>query len=215
MESVLARGRSRRSCSRARTRKSPWTIGWDRVQSELPRFQGRLSRFDLFVSQRPGETRLMAIPSGCLAGLLIVLWVSPASQMPTGPKPEEVTLRGKVMPLNSAIQSLGLDVKPDPETTARQMVLLGDDRSITPILCDDASRALFQDERLRGPQTEIRGRRFPGVPYLQVVNFRIEREGKLQTPEYFCSICSISVRYPQICPCCQGPMELRMKPDRP
>ena len=73
----------------------------------------------------------------------------------------------------------------------------------------------FLDERLRGSRTEIRGRRYAGVPYLQVSTFQVEREGRFQTPEYYCSICAISVRSPQICPCCQGPMELRMKPDRP
>ncbi len=157
----------------------------------------------------------MGIPSGVLVGLLICLWTAPPSPLPTARKHEEVTLRGKVMPLSSALQSIGLDLKPDPESTARQMVLLGDDQSIVPLLCDDGSRALFLDERLRDRRTEIRGRRYAGVPYLRVSTFQVEDEGKLQTPEYYCSICSISVRYPQICPCCQGPMDLRMKPDRP
>jgi hypothetical protein len=48
-----------------------------------------------------------------------------------------------------------------------------------------------------------------------VITFKIEQDGRLQTPEYYCNICTISVRYPQVCPCCQGPMELRMKPQRP
>ena len=93
-------------------------------------------------------------------------------------------------------------------------MLLGDDRSITPLFRDDASRALFLDERLRDCRAEIQGRRFRGVPYLQVTTFQVEREGRLQTPEYYCSVCSITVGYPQICPCCQGPMDLRMKSDR-
>jgi hypothetical protein len=59
----------------------------------------------------------------------------------------------------------------------------------------------------------VLGRRFAGVPYLQVISFKVEREGKLQTPEYFCQVCSIHVRYPQTCPCCQGPMVLQMKDD--
>ena len=105
-------------------------------------------------------------------------------------------------------------MKPDPESIAREVVLLGEDRSITPLFRDEASRALFLDERLRDCRAEIHGRRFPGVPYLQVSTFQVEREGRLQTPEYYCSVCSITVRSPQICPCCQGPMELRMKPDR-
>jgi hypothetical protein len=156
----------------------------------------------------------MGISSSYWAGILILLGAGPPSSGPPPLKAEVVILRGKVMSLGAALRSLGLDVKPDPDSIAHQMVLLGEDRSITPLLSDDASRALFLDERLRGCRTEIRGLRFRGVPYLQVTTFRIEHEGQLQTPEYYCSICAISVRSPQTCPCCQGPMELRMKPER-
>jgi hypothetical protein len=52
------------------------------------------------------------------------------------------------------------------------------------------------------------------VPYVQVTTFQVERDGRLQTPEYYCTVCAITVRAPQTCPCCQGPMELRMRPDR-
>jgi hypothetical protein len=158
----------------------------------------------------------MASASGCWVGLLLLLFAGPPvpTATPPGLKPEEVTLRGKVLTLASALQALGVDVQADPESIAKQVVLLGDDRSITPLLADDASRALFLDERLRGCRTEIQGRRYAGIPYLQVVRFQVERDGRLQTPEYYCNVCAISVRYPQICPCCQGPMELRMKPDR-
>ncbi len=102
----------------------------------------------------------------------------------------------------------------DLEPIAKQAVLLGEDGTITPLLSDEASRALFLDDRLRNRPAEVRGQRYAGVPYLQVINFKVEREGRLETPEYFCEVCAISVRYPQVCPCCQGPMELRMKPDR-
>jgi len=128
--------------------------------------------------------------------------------------PEAVTLRGKVMLLAAALESRGLGLKPDAEPIAKQVVLLATDGAISPLLSDEASRALFLDERLRNCPAEIEGRRFDKVPYLQVVAFKVERDGRLQTPEYFCDVCAISVRYPQICPCCQGPMELRMKPDR-
>jgi len=132
----------------------------------------------------------------------------------SGLKAENVTVRGKAVTLSAALQSLGVDVKVDPESTTKQVVFLGDDRTITPLFVDDASRALFLDERLRGLRTEVHGRRFAGVPFLQVITYQVERDGQFGTPEYFCEVCSISVRYPQICPCCQGPMELRMSPDR-
>ena len=125
-----------------------------------------------------------------------------------------MALRGRFVTLGSALRSLGIDAKPDPASAASEVVLLGDDRSITPLFRDDASRAVFLDERLRECRAEVHGRRFPGVPYLQVATIQVEREGRLQTPEFFCSVCSITVGYPQIGPCCQGPMELRMKADR-
>ena len=59
------------------------------------------------------------------------------------------------------------------------MVLLAEDGTIIPLLSDDASRALFLDERLRNCRSEIQGRRFAGVPYLQVVSFKVERDGRL------------------------------------
>jgi hypothetical protein len=153
----------------------------------------------------------MATPPGWVAGLLVLLSVEAAAP---GPKGEEVTLRGRVLTLASGLEALGVDAKSDPEQAAKQVVLLGDDRALTPLLCDEASRALFLDDRLRGGRAEIRGRRFAGVPYVQVTTFQVEHEGRLQTPEYYCTVCSITVRSPQTCPCCQGPMELRMRPDR-
>jgi hypothetical protein len=123
-------------------------------------------------------------------------------------------MRGRVVTLAAALQAAKPDIHVDPEPIAKQVVLLGDDGAITPLLSDEASRALFLDDRLRDHPAEVRGKRFAGVPYLQVVTFRVEQDGRFQTPEYYCNICTISVRYPQTCPCCQGPMELRMKPER-
>ena len=140
----------------------------------------------------------------CLAGLA-----------PPYSTPEPVAVRGKVLTLAEALASRDLKIKPDVEPIAKQVVLLAEDGAIIPLLSDDASRALFLDDRLRNCHTEIQGRRFGGIPYLQVVSFKVERDGRLRTPEYYCDICAISVPYPQICPCCQGPMELRMRPDQP
>jgi hypothetical protein len=144
---------------------------------------------------------------------VVIVWVL-VGAVPPRPAPETVTLRGKVKMLAAALESRGLGLKADPEPIAKQVVLLAEDGGITPLLSDEASRALFLDERLRDCPAVIQGRRFTNLPYLQVVDFQVEREGRMQTPEYYCDVCAISVRFPQICPCCQGQMELRMKPDR-
>ena len=147
--------------------------------------------------------------------LACLLAVFLAALAPPSSPPESVVVRGKVLTLAEALAVAGPGIKPDPEPIAKQVVLLAEDGTIMPLLSDEASRALFLDERLRNCRSEIQGRRFAGVPYLQVVSFKVERDGRLQTPEYYCDVCAISVRYPQICPCCQGPMELRMRPESP
>jgi hypothetical protein len=127
------------------------------------------------------------------------------------PRSEPVTLTGTAVLLTEVLKSHKLNV--DTEPVANQVVLKGDDGTITPLLSDDASRALFKDERLRHRRTEIKGFRVPDLPYFQVVSFRVEDGGRLRTPEYYCDVCAISVRFPQICPCCQGDMILRMQPE--
>jgi len=144
---------------------------------------------------------------------LLFVWVM-VGAVPPRPAPETVALKGKVKLLAAALESRGLGLKVDLEPIAKQVVLVAEDGEITPLLSDDASRALFLDDRLRDCPAQIQGRRFANLPYLQVVAFQVERDGRMETPEYYCDVCAISVRFPQICPCCQGQMELRMKPDR-
>jgi hypothetical protein len=129
-------------------------------------------------------------------------------------EPENVVVKGKAMQLSSALKEMHANVKPDADPIAQQIVVLQDDHSLVPLLPDEASRALFRDDRLQDRVVEIQGRKYRGLPYVQVITFKVEQDGRLQTPEYYCNICTISVRSPQICPCCQGEMELRMKPER-
>jgi hypothetical protein len=154
--------------------------------------------------------------SGILAGLCLALlpgaWAPGAA---ADRAVDDVVLKGKVLTLPAALEAAKLGIHVDAEPIARQVVLLGNDGSLTPLWSDEASRALFLDERLRNRPAEIRGKHVNGIPYVQVITFKVEQDGRLQTPEYYCNICTISVRYPQVCPCCQGPMELRMKPERP
>lgn len=127
-----------------------------------------------------------------------------------GDEAERVALRGRVVELTAVLGERGLQA--DPEPIARQVVLQAEDGTITPLLPNPASRALFRDERLRGRRAEVEGTRVAGLPYLNVVAFRVEEQGMLRTPEYHCEVCTIDVRAPQDCPCCQGPMELRFQP---
>ena len=149
----------------------------------------------------------MPFPLILLMSVLFAGEDAPKTVVPTATK------LGKVVTLAQALAPLGLTF--DKEPVAKQMVLLEADGTITPLLSDDASRAFFLDDRVRDRKVEIKGRLFKGSPYFQVVTFKIEDGGRLRTPEYYCEICSISVRYPQDCPCCQGALIYRMKPDEP
>lgn len=142
--------------------------------------------------------------------LAIVMGLAADAQM-AGGKPETVTRSGKVVLLSAALKERGIPADPDP--IAKEVVLVERDGTLSPILPDEASRALFLDPRLRDRKAEITARKFPGLPHLQLVSMKVEEGGVLRTPEYYCDVCTISVRYPQVCPCCQGPMELRMKPE--
>jgi hypothetical protein len=153
--------------------------------------------------------RMIHQRAGLVLGLALALGGGPAA----GAEPERVTLTGKVVLLSDVLKAQGIAA--DRDTVENQVVLQADDGAHTPLLCDDASRALFQDARLRGRVTEIEARRIPKLPYLRVMSFKVEENARLRTPEYYCDVCAISVRFPQTCPCCQGPMVLRMKPDKP
>ncbi|QEH37795.1 hypothetical protein OJF2_63860 [Aquisphaera giovannonii] len=131
-----------------------------------------------------------------------------------GPPAQDVVAKGKVIHLATALERAGVTTRIDPEPVSRQVVLVDGDGAIVPLIPDEASRALFLDERLRGRPVEIKGKRLRGLPYLQVVTFKVEEDGRLRTPEYYCNVCTIHVRYPQSCPCCDGEMELRMKPEK-
>lgn len=143
-----------------------------------------------------------------ILGIAMVLAAS--SDQPAS-KTETVARTGRVVLLCDALKAKGIAA--DPEPISKQVALVEQDGTTTPLLSDESSRAFFADERLRNRRAELTIRKIAGLAYLQVVSFRVEDGGVLRTPEYYCEVCHISVRSPQTCPCCQGPMDLRMKPE--
>jgi len=127
------------------------------------------------------------------------------------PAMTEQTISGQVVRLSAALEDLHIPA--DAESIEAQVVLKMSDGSLVPLIRDEASRAFFMDPRLQSREAELRVRRYAGVPYVQVTSFKVVEDGKLRTPEYFCEVCTISTRYPQSCPCCQRPMEFRMRPE--
>ncbi|GIW87819.1 MAG: hypothetical protein KatS3mg108_2143 [Isosphaeraceae bacterium] len=132
-------------------------------------------------------------------------------QSARGEAAPEVVVQGSVVPLAVVLSERGVVAETGP--IADQLVVRSADGTVTPLLANAASKALFLDGRLRDRPAEVRGWIHPGLPYLEPVAIRVEEAGALRTPEYYCDVCTIAVRYPQDCPCCQGPMELRFKPE--
>lgn len=143
---------------------------------------------------------------------ILALAVLAAPQATRGDGDEKVVVEGRAILLSDVLKERGIQVDTGP--VDRQVVLKAADGSISPLLLDEASRALFQDPRLRNRSARVDAVRRPGLPYLQVLTFQVRDGDRYRTPEYWCEVCSISWRYDaDPCPCCQGPMILRMKPD--
>lgn len=133
-----------------------------------------------------------------------------ASESPAA-APRIVSLTGEAIELSKALAALGLPS--DDDQTKNQVVLRTNEGALIPLLKDEASRALFLDERLRERPILIHARKRDKIPYLQVLIVRVKIEDAYREPQYYCEVCTITVRYPQICPCCQGPMILKYKPE--
>lgn len=140
------------------------------------------------------------------------IWAIFAASPVADDVPDRRALRGEILPLTEIVRKLGIAADPSP--ISNQVALRDESGSIVPLVLDDGSRALFQDARLQRRPVRLDVRRFPSLPYVQVLGFEVREGGRYRTPEYWCEVCSIRWKYdPGICPCCQGPMELRMNPE--
>lgn len=74
------------------------------------------------------------------------------------------------------------------------------------------SEALFLDEQIRSKELVLKGRTGEGNAVLDVATIRSLKEGVVQDLYYYCNVCAIKSVAPEICSCCQGPVELIEKP---
>lgn len=124
----------------------------------------------------------------------------------------ETTVVGRVLPMPEILALK--KVKADSEPLEKQVALLGDDGRAWPILSDEGGRLFFLDKQMLHRRARLKLKTTSDMPFAQVISVEIEHEGKWRVPQYYCDVCTIAVRYPQICLCCQGPMEFRLKPER-
>jgi hypothetical protein len=74
------------------------------------------------------------------------------------------------------------------------------------------SEAIFVDERIRQKELVVKARLFPGTQAIELTQLRSVKAGVVQDIFYYCNVCAIESVSPEICSCCQGPVELIERP---
>jgi hypothetical protein len=74
------------------------------------------------------------------------------------------------------------------------------------------SEAIFADGRIRQKELTVKARLFPDTQVIELARLRSVNEGITHDLFYFCDVCVIESVSPEICSCCQGPVELIEKP---
>ena len=124
----------------------------------------------------------------------------------------DITVEGRVLAIPEIFAKKS--IKADLGPVENQMAILTSTGRVLPLLSDDGGRIFFLDKSMRNLPARLKLKTSPDLPYSQVIHVEIEHEGRWRIPQYYCDVCTIAVRYPQICLCCQGPMEFRFKPER-
>lgn len=76
------------------------------------------------------------------------------------------------------------------------------------------SEALFVDKRLHEKELLLKGKLSPETQTFEPLTIRSIKNGVVYDLYYYCEICAIESVSPDICACCQGPVELVEKPLR-
>lgn len=105
-------------------------------------------------------------------------------------------------------------ISSDSEPLAGLMALETKEGRVIPILSDEGGRMFYLDSAMRGKQVRLKLIERPDFPVAEVTQSEVMHEGRWRVPQYYCDVCTIAVRYPQVCLCCQGPMEFRYRPER-
>jgi hypothetical protein len=74
------------------------------------------------------------------------------------------------------------------------------------------SEAIFVDERIRQKELVVKARLFPNTQIIELERLRSLKAGVTQDLFYYCNVCAIESVSPEICSCCQGPVELIERP---
>ncbi|HID22597.1 MAG TPA: hypothetical protein EYP14_09370 [Planctomycetaceae bacterium] len=117
---------------------------------------------------------------------------------------------GHVVDVYQALKRRGLAVAVEMKGQAALETVGGE---LIPIAADWRGRAFFQDERLRDRKVQLVGFRRPGLPYLFVLTVYVfDKQGRRLEVDYWCDTCAIPQYDLEPCSCCQGPVQLRLRP---
>ena len=135
-------------------------------------------------------------------------WSSPAAE-----SPDYVveTMSGRVVWLNDALRKRR-KIQSVPEAAERVLALETANGKLSPLFEDVRGRAFRRDPRLRDVPVELLVRRYPEMPFVQVIGVYGFDQGKRVEIDYWCDVCAIAMYELKDCECCQGAIELRRRP---
>jgi hypothetical protein len=146
----------------------------------------------------------------CAIGLVAAAAAEPPSkQEPT--KPESLVLRGKVVELGPHVMQ-AFEVPMDDDLGKATLVLVTQSGDLHAIIKDIRSRGFFLDKRLRDRDMELHVHKYPGLPFVRLIEVYSFKDDKKHKVDYWCTVCAISTFEPGPCPCCQEEIELREQP---
>lgn len=121
------------------------------------------------------------------------------------------TLSGRVVWLNEVLRERR-KIQTVAEAADRVLALELADGTLAPLVEDVRGRAFRRDARLRNIPLELLVRRYPEMPFVQVIGVFGTEKGERVEIDYWCDVCAIRMYELKDCECCQGPIELRKRP---
>jgi hypothetical protein len=133
---------------------------------------------------------------------------TPKGEQQGTPKYQSIVLRGNVVELAPHLRDRhGAAV--DDDAGKDVLLLVTESGEAHPIIKDVRSRGFWLDKRLRDRSVELHVHKFPGLPFLRLMDVYSFKDGKKYRVDYWCTICAITTYQPGPCPCCQDEIELR------
>jgi len=153
------------------------------------------------------------------AATVVMFWIAlmasgcriQPAQSADASRPNEVKVLGEIVCLAEEVQRRhGVQIPPIHE---HLIGVRAEDGSLHTLLRTSTSNLLFTDPRFRKRPLVLTGRTFPHSDLLDVARVDWIQDGQVHQVYYWCEVCSIKTVDPGRCACCQGPVELRERPE--